>query len=179
MPKNRKGKNVRHELESDTEYKGLSEDLDIVDPNTGELISEKEYLRRFNDEWYYATRNTPKTADGKKDFRVITSEDGKVEAERNNNRNKRDVMSVAERSGTLDNLNGTEKDFMQEASDAWEWQDVYKYAGPAHAKHVIFEQTKRDIEEAVLDLDIILSRFVVKMLNLKRYNERKRKGKLK
>lgn len=168
MRKNPKGKKVRHELEDNAEYKGLSDKKNIECPTTGELISEKEYLRRFNDEWYYGTRNN-------NGYTIINTKEGKKEAERNNNRNKRDAFSVAERSGALSELTQNEKDFMQDASDAWEWQDVYKFLGPKKAKMVIFEQAKRDINNANIDLDTTLSRFAVKILKLKTLNERKRK----
>lgn len=158
---------MRHELEDNAEYKGLS-DKPTIEIN-GELISEKEYMRRFNDEWYYATRNGSHT--------VMETREQKSEAERNNNRNKRDAMSVAERTGTLVELTNDEREFMDQASNEWEWQDVYKLAGPAEAKHVIFEQAKRDIENGIVDLDITLSRFAIKMYKLKTLNERKRKQK--
>jgi hypothetical protein len=168
MSNKQKGKrNVRHELENEAEYQGLS-DTPTIDLN-GEMISEKEYMRRFNDEWYYASRNGEHT--------IMETKEQKAETERNNNRNKRDTMSVAERTGTLVELTDNESDFMDQASNEWEWQDVYKMAGPTEARHVIFEQAKRDIEAGVIDLDVTLSRFAIKMYKFKTLNERKRKQK--
>lgn len=173
MRQKQKGrKKVQHELENDAEYKGLGNEKNVKCPNTGELISEKEYLRRFNEEWYYGTRQKPT---GQKAYEIINTKEGQREAERNNNRNKRDVLSVAERTGTLRELTENEHEFMQDASDEWEWQDVYKYAGPEQAQHVIFEQAKRDIIAGKIDLDIILSRFAVKFMKLKTLRRRQRK----
>lgn len=172
MDEKPKGKrNVRHELEDDVVYKGLSNKKDVTCPTTGELISEREYLRRFNAEWYYGTRQK------KNGYQVITTKEGQQEAERNNNNNKRDALATAVRRGQLEELRPEHQDFMEHASNEWEWQDVYKIAGPEQAKHVIFEQAKRDIEDGVIDLDVILSRFVIKMMKLKTLNERKRKQK--
>ena len=165
MRKKQKGKNVRHELENNTDYSNLSDEKNVnID---GEMISEKEYMRRFNNEWYYGSRNG--------EYKVINSVEGRREAERNNNRNKRDVMSLAERTGTLSELTDDESQFMNEASNEWEWQNVYKTAGPKEATLVIYEQAKRDILDKIIELDVILSRFVIKMMKLKTLNERKRK----
>ena len=168
MGKQSKGKNgVRHELENDAEYEGLSDDKTVKCPSTGEMISEKEYLRRFNNEWYYGSRQ------GK--FKIMTTDQHKAEGRRRNNSNSRDMLSVAERTGTLTQLTDNEADFMKQASNEWEWQDVYKYAGPEEAKLVIFEQAKKDIKDGAIDLDVTLCRFVIKMMKLKTLNERKRK----
>lgn len=145
---------MQHELENDVEYQGLSDE-------------EKDYLEQFNKEWYYGTRKGNK-------YEFHVDPDERAECERRNNMNKRDALSVAERTGKLDPLVEDETQFMQEASDEWEWQDVYKMLGPDAATHVIFEQAKRDINETTIDLDVILSRFAIKMYKLKTLKRREK-----
>lgn len=155
MKKNRKGKKaVQHELENDAEYKGLDKEA-------------QEFLNKFNNEWYYGSRYGQ--------YEINVDPEHKKDCERNNNRNKRDIFDVAKRGGSLFELSENELDFKQQADDEWNWQDVYRKLGRDEALHLIFEQAKRDIEEGAINIDVVLSRFLIKALNLRTVDERRRK----
>jgi len=154
--KKRKGRNVRKQLEDKDSYSSLGTKPTIT-LDTGEVVSEREWKRRFDDDWYNATRNG--------DFEIIKSVEGQAEARRNNNRRNRDALSVAEKSGTLNELTENEADFMDDVSDDWDWKSAFKQAGPEGAKIVIFDQAKRDLRKG--NIDKALSNFYIKMSDLK------------
>lgn len=155
MRKKRKGKAVQ-KLEDRDSFALLSNKKTIT-LDTGEIISEIEWKRRFDDEWYNADRNGS--------FEIIDSEEGKKEAHRNNNNNKRDLFNVAEKMMRIEEYDPDQKAFMQDASDSWEWNDAYKIAGADGAKRTIYAQAHRDIEQG--DIDSALNKFYIKMIELK------------
>lgn len=155
---------MRRQLENDDSFKGLS-DVPSITLDTGEVISEVEWKRRFDDEWYNADRNGP--------MEIITSEEGQKEAHRNNNNNKRDALSVAEKTGALTELTENEECFMDDVSDDWDWKNAYKIAGPDGARNTIFNQAKRDIDSG--DIDRALTKFYIKMSDLKALMRREKR----
>jgi len=166
MSKKRKRKNEPHDLESNDTFSALSDEPTIEIPN-GEMISEREWKRRFDTEWYYGTRY------GHQD--ILQTDEQRAEAERNNNYNKREALVAASNKDELQQLSRSEDEFMQEASDVWEWQNVYKVSGFEDAQHVIYEQAVRDIEANVIDHRLTLTRFYLKMTKLKTLKRREYK----
>lgn len=151
-------------LENSDSYAALLNTPSIV-LDTGEVISPREWKLRFDTEWYNGDRYG--------EFQIITSEEGQKEATRNNNSNSRDVLNVAEKTKMLDELDDNQNEFMNDASDAWEWKDSYCVAGPEGAKNTIFAHAKRDIENG--SLDRALTRFYISMSNLKTLMRREKR----
>jgi hypothetical protein len=118
---------------------------------------EQEWVKQFYKEWYYA------------DFRkgqepIITDPAMKAEANRNHNMRKTDIMEQESNVGEI-----TKKhEFMEDASDAWEWQDFFNVFGAEEALHVINIQTFRDLTNKKIDPRITLNRYYEKRCALKK-----------
>lgn len=135
---------------------------------------EKEYFDKFNREWIYG----PSYSNGESS---IKDEEFFKEAHRNKNMRNRDAYIKSEAEGMLTNLSQEEAEFMEAAHDAWDWQRAFKYESYEAATEVIFKQAIRDIEAGTIDLEITLSRFLVKILELRKLhladpNKRKQDG---
>lgn len=217
MGKNRKlrGRNVRHELEDNESYAALS-DVPSIEMEDGEVISPREWKRRFDKEYYNANRYG--------NYKMIDTLEGQKEAKRNMNSGNRDAINLHQKvkgeyykikeGDTLNNIankhnvtvsylcsinnftediilipgdkilvnqveyeielmSTTEDQFMQEASDAWEWENVYKEQGYGSALETVLNQAVRDIEDG-LDIRVTLSRFIIKAFKLKTLKEKDR-----
>lgn len=170
MTKGKKGlKKVPINLEDKDSYTWLSNKPSIKMPD-GEVISPREYKRRFDAEWHNADFYTGEE-------NIIKDEKIRSEAIRNYNSSKRDALSVAEKTGSLAELTPNEAQFMQDASNEWEWQEVYKRHGYAQALKTIIEQTVKEIENKNIAIRVTLSRFIVKVLDLRRVNARRKNPK--
>lgn len=96
----------------------------------------------------------------------------KSEAVRLHNNNKRDALKVATKKFDLLELHDIEYNkFMEDASDAWEWQDAFKFLGYREAATVIMEQTLSDIETGE-DSILALAKFYAKMKELDKYQRK-------
>lgn len=166
--KNLKGrKKVPLDLEDKDSYMRLSDEPSI-EMEDGTMISPREYKRKFDAEWYNADFYT-------KEENIIKAGDTKKEAIRMKNSLDRDALSVAEKMGSLRELSQDEDQFMADASNEWEWQEVYKREGYAAALKTVIEQTVKEIEDSKISIRITLSRFIIKVLNLRRVHGRRRK----
>lgn len=127
---------------------------------------EREYVKKFYAEYYRA------------DFygeeeNIITDPVMKSEVIREKNSMQRnDALTIAEKLGKLDELSGTEEQFMDEASDHWEWNDVYKVLGYEAAVDCILNQALVNLENKTIDGKITLMRFWSKMNELYRVDKR-------
>lgn len=147
--------------ESDT-YTGLSDDK-TVELN-GRMVSPKEWLNIFNSEYYYGQRY--------KKMEILKDKEHKAEAERMNNSNKRDALNLTDRGASFDKLNKSEEQFMEEASDEWEWQNCFKMNGFEASVVLIYAQTERDLQNKFIDVNVTLSRFLIKMNKLRTLKRR-------
>lgn len=123
----------------------------------------KKFMRKFQKDWVRG----PSYKNGE-----VSIKDPEFfkEAVRNNNMRNRDAFSVAKKSGTLDYQDDDYKQFMEDASDAWEWQNVYKMHGYEEAIKCIFNQTINEINNSTIDLNVVLSRFYIKVTEVRRLN---------
>lgn len=126
---------------------------------------DRAWIRQFNQEYYKAVANDKKV--------IITDPEMQAEAHRVHNSEARDLYSTAERTGSLRELSEDEDRFMQDASDEWSWENVYKEFGYKDALKEIFAQTIRDLDNKVIDRELTLARFLSKYLSLKKINNRK------
>lgn len=130
---------------------------------------EREYVRQFYHELYKAPANADK--------KIIKDPKMQAEAHRVHNGIYSDVYSLAERSGSLRDLSPEEHEFMQAASDEWDWANVYKEQGYEAALKQIFYQTERDLDNSKIDRQLTLARFLSKYLALRKINNRRGEGK--
>ena len=143
--------------------------LDYIDELPEE---EKEFIKQFYREYYF-DGVTGKTAEE----RVIKSEEAIKEARRNHNSMKTDMLFRAKKEGFYDTVNSASAEqFMEDASDEWEWQDAFKLLGFEGALKVITDQTIRDLDNKHLNTEIVLARYYEKRDRLRRVlNKEKRK----
>lgn len=133
--------------------------------------NEKEWIKQFYEEYHEGRFYT------KRD-NIIKDEEVKKEAIRNSNQTYRDdLFSVAQREGLLTSLTGDQQDFMEEASDFWEWNNIYKQFGYEQAAECILQQAIDDIRNSEIDEEITLMRFYSKMRELDRLKKREPKKK--
>lgn len=137
--------------------------LDYIDELSEE---EAEWVRKFYQEYHFDT--------GYKGKRILKSKEAKREASRNNNMNKTDAFFRARKEGDLGMLNENHRQFMEDASDEWEWQDAFKVGGPEAALEHITNQTLRDLENNKLDKKTTLMRYYEKRDRLRRQINRER-----
>lgn len=130
---------------------------------------EREWIRQFNIEYYKAPANADK--------KIITDPKMQADAHRVHNGIYNDVFSLAERSGSLRDLSPDEDRFMQDASDEWSWDNVYKQQGYEAALKEIFYQTIRDLENKIIDKTLTLARFLNKYLALRKIHNRRGESK--
>ncbi len=132
---------------------------------------QQQYVKRFYDDLY---------AGGVfKEGSLLKSEDAKQEAIKNHNSLTRDAMDVGQRRGKLSGLDENTVQFMEDASDDWEWQDEYATHGFKAAAKMIYDQAENDLQNKNLSVKITLTRFFEKISGLKRLNWRDRKHKRK
>lgn len=150
----------RKKMQSELDYK---EYINKLSPE------EKKWLLQFYNEYYRAPSITEDS--------IIKDPEIKKEANRVHNTMYRDMYSIAEKTGALSELAEDEEQFMQDASDEWDWQNIYKTEGYESAIHEIFNQTERDLENKLISRKLTLARFLNKYLALKKLNNRRRNSK--
>lgn len=126
---------------------------------------EREWIRQF----YFERYKAPSNADKK----IITDPEMQAEAHRIHNGIYNDVFSLAERSGSLRDLSPDEDRFMQDASDEWDWNNIYKEQGYEAALKQIFYQAERDLDNKIIDRQLTLARFLNKYLALRKIHNRR------
>lgn len=125
---------------------------------------EREYVKKFYNEYYRAPIRTEDS--------IIKDPDMIKEANRVHNTMYSDMFSIAEKTGGLAELSEDEEQFMSDASDTWDWNDVYKAQGYEAAIKEIFYQTERDIKNPKIEIQLTLARFLNKYLALKRTDDK-------
>lgn len=125
---------------------------------------EQKWIKQFYQEWEYGAR--PKNA-------IIKDKEMLKAANRNYNSQRTEVYDQPE---VVNYMEDTYKDFMEDASDAWEWQDAYAEGGYKAAKQIIIEHALRDLE--AIDKSVALVRFYSRMRELDRVNNKAYKGKV-
>ncbi len=134
---------------------------------------EKKYIRQFYEEYHQAKFYTSRE-------NIILDEDMKKEAIRNSNQAYRDdAFSVAQKNGDLCEFTEDQSQFMEEASDHWAWNNVFKQFGFEEAARCIMDQAVDSLKNTVVDESVILMRFYSKMNELSRLNRREKQRKKK
>jgi hypothetical protein len=126
---------------------------------------EKEFVKKFYNEFYHAPERDENS--------LLKTQDQIAEANRRHNSAYRDALSVAEKTGNMSALPKNYEEFMQDASDEWDYLAIYKQAGQELAIKEIFYQAKRDLQNKKVDIDLTLARFLTKYLNLNRIHKRR------
>lgn len=103
------------------------------------------------------------------------------EAHRRFNQLKTDLFDVKDRAGELSRYMAHEDydQFMEDASDDWEWQDVFKQHGFEEALRTIVQQAERDIENKNISNETVLGSLISKWERLRKMNERDKREKRK
>jgi len=132
---------------------------------------EKEFIEQFYDEYY-----NDGVSFTHEDDRILTTTEMIQEARRNHNNNKRDAFAVARKMNSLEYDPADTKEFMEAASDEWDWQNAYSRDGYEASVDVIFNQALRDLMNKIVEKKVTLARFYVKMeLLRKEFNIETRK----
>lgn len=147
----------------------MQSELDYKDYINKLEPEEKKWLLQFYNEYYRAPSVTEDS--------IIKDPEIKKEANRVHNTMYRDIYSIAEKTGALTELAEDEERFMLEASDEWDWQNIYKQQGYEAAILEVFSQTERDLSNNLIDVKLTLARFLSKYLALKKLNNRRRNAK--
>jgi len=151
-------KTVRDKME----YREYAKDLNIED---------RKWIEQFYQEYYNDL------VDGlPEDLRILKSAELVTEARRRHNCMKRDAFEVAKKMNNLD-YTGDDNDFMEAASDEWEWRDGYTVGGYELACQCIFLQAIKQLKEIedVNEKMVILAGMYVKMNELRLLNNRQTK----
>lgn len=161
MKKKKRARSVGVELEM--EYKEYAHKLNK---------EEREWVEQFYYEEYgngmYHTEDP-----------ILVTEEQLKEARRNHNSIHRDAFNAARKAGQLEELSDEDRQFMEDASDEWDWQNAFKTMGYEAAVNIIFNQTAKELQ--VIDTKTTLIRFYVKMERLRRekFNDDRTKRKRK
>ena len=131
--------------------------------------TEAKFILKFYDERYNGATSPAFTAP---EDLIHNTPEMKSEAVRIHNNNKRDAFKVANKKFDLLQLHTIEyNEFMEDASDAWQWQDAFKFLGYREAATVIIEQTMSDIETNG-DPVLALVKYYAKMKELDKYQRK-------
>jgi len=157
----KKGKKA---LEGVMEYK----EYDNWDQFTDE---EKAYAKQFYNEYYangmYNEENP-----------ILTAKDHIKEAHRNYNRLYQDAFNVTKNLNKQVELTDDQREVLELASDEVDYETAFKQGGYELAIQFVMDQAIRDIENKIMNKKVVLSRFYVKMIRVKKLlNEEKRKQK--
>lgn len=135
--------------------------LDYIDDLTPE---EREWVVKFYNEYhrgdFYSSDN-----------HIMNDPEHQKEARRNNNMRNLDALQA----GQLEPIDGDRQAFMEEASDFWEWDNIYSTLGYTAAYEEILSQTERDINNKHIDTRTVLVRMYTKLKKLDRFENRRRK----
>lgn len=94
------------------------------------------------------------------------------EAHRRYNQLKRDTFDVSQRTGDLISTEDATKEFMEDASDAWEWMDEYREHGFEEALQFIIWQAERDVENKLKCTETALAQLIAKWESLRKTHEK-------
>lgn len=149
-------------IESKFEYKQY---IDKLSPE------DKKWVREFYAEYYASTISGD---------RKLTSDEAIKEANRNYNCLRTDALELAGRGKIASReLEVTESDIMEAASDEWEWRDAYAIGGYELACQYIFDHAIKHVTEHG-PKEYIFAQFYIKMESLRKYrnqeyNQRRKK----
>ena len=130
---------------------------------------EKKFIRQFYREYYFDGVSTTK------ENAIIKDPDMLKEARRNHNSMKTEALFRAKKDGVLSELTPRDEVFMNDASDEWDWELVYKQQGHLEAVEFITKIAKEEINAGV-DIETVLLRYYEKRDRLRRMiNRDKRK----
>lgn len=170
MKKKRKRKSQEHPLESKDTYSNLSKKKTIKLDN-GEIISEYEWKKRFDTQWYYGNRYGNQN--------VLETEEQVKESTRNNNCRDRDIIVRQDARDDEDKETMLYDDdyqtFMNDANDEWDWNNAFKEGGYELAAQTIYDQTIADLQNKSLDVKVTLTRFIIKIMNLRTLERREKR----
>ncbi len=107
---------------------------------------------------------------------IITDLKLKKEAKRNYNNVSRDALELAGRQETYGNLSEIDKQFLDTASDDWEWRDAFKAGGKELAEKFIYDKTMKELDRSNMDRwPTILTRFHIRLRYLERAIRKERR----
>lgn len=127
---------------------------------------EREYAEKFYKEFYFADFYR------KDKENIIKDPDMKKEAIRNSNTLQRDLMHQKQNDidpVTLDKIK--KKEFMEDASDEYDWIEAYHLGGYKMASDQIMSQTIKNLDNKYIDKKTTLTKYHLKMMKL--YNHHK------
>lgn len=131
-------------------------------------FKDKQWLKQFNDEYYNNGIYKAETP-------ILNTPELVREANRNYNNLKRDALELVTRQDSYGDLSKIDKEFMEAASDEWDWRDAFKIGGEELAGHVIFMITIRELLDTVKDpydkWPLILARLHIRMRHLNRFTK--------
>lgn len=145
-------------------------ELDFLEYSDSLNKEEKEYIKKFYQEFYQANIYNEE--------KPMLTKKMKSEALRNYNSAYRDAYSLSSRTQTLEytDFSIDKYEFMEDASDEWDWQNAYLLFGYRGALMLIFSQTKKDLENKKLNVFTTLARFLSKANRLRIQHNRVKKG---
>lgn len=125
---------------------------------------EKAYARKFFREYHKAEFY------GDTKDHIIVEDDIRKEAIHNHNAKNLDAINkIGSHNPFLDE---STKEFMEDASDDWEWMDTYKLLGYKCAVDIILNQAITNIQNKYVDTKMSLIKFHLKMDKLRILNNR-------
>ena len=103
---------------------------------------EKAWAERFYREYY-----TDLISYSTDEEQLIKANDAVIEARKNHNARMHDAFEVAGKLSRLDHID-EKQDFLEAASDEWEWRDAFTIGGYELAAQTIFLHSIRDLKES-------------------------------
>jgi len=136
--------------------------------------SEREWVEQFYHEYYANLMSEIPEED-----RIQTEGYMLIEGYRRYNQLYRGIFEVAEATKTLE-YSDDDQEFMEDASNEWEWRDALKIGGYEMASQTIIVQAMNELRRSHADWSkewpAILARMYVKMNEMrKEYNREQRK----
>lgn len=151
----------RKRQDFETEYKEYEDKLND---------EEKKFIKKFYSEMYNADFYRQNTED------LCSDEEWRKEAHERKNSLTRDALLVAKTQGMLFDMDNCKEQYLRDANDEYEWNEVYRTLGYAEAFDHILNQTLNEFNEGAIEEKLILIRFYSKVRELdKTHNKEKRK----
>lgn len=127
---------------------------------------EKAYIRQFYREYYKADFY------GDTDNHIIEGGSMKKEAIHNHNAKNNDAINQMSLQDPY--LDRETKEFMEDASDDWEWMDTYKVLGYPYAIDQILNQTLTNLDNKFINKKHTLIKYHIKMDKLRILNNKQK-----
>jgi len=127
--------------------------------------SEKAYIKKFYSEYYFTDIYNKKET-----LHDVTNKETKKELVKQTYSRQNDVFGASS-PAKVQYENSPREQFMEEASDEWEWRDGFQKGGYELAVKYIFDQANKDIDNNV-DRNATLLRFYIKMTKLRRLKDK-------